>query len=229
MKNLESQKLQECVAKLDGWANQIADVDGHGPRVKGTFSHSSEKLLNAVWYCFDLKGGAQKLSATLKKAVPCVVPAFLAGIVSRNLDKRQSDAVALVPGATTVRQGSLVLDLAFSRMRQRLNVDKDMARFLWSDSSPMFGFDWLWTQAHELPRDQLAATCQAVLSLREKIDEHVAAQTVRQNFGQRMAFTADSRVTGAAPLAEWKPLLKQLCCIEEQTRFTPVRRSVGIQ
>ena len=88
-----------------------------------------------------------------------------ANICFPGLDLAQK--VSELPGYGTLWRYELVLDVSFMMMRSRIKVPH--VRWLWTDSSPQKGFDWIWSEFHEVPVGRVAAVFQAVLDIQSLV------------------------------------------------------------
>ena len=56
-----------------------------------------------------------------------------------------------VPSATVIKDSLFVLDLSLVLQRQRkFSPDTPKLRYIWADSSPMLGRNWIWFQEHSV-------------------------------------------------------------------------------
>ena len=193
-------------------ASGSRSAEGHRRRPR--WRHSTAKLLKAIRFTASLRGGASKMQKVLSQALGLVAPPVLVGPLQRGLESGSS---CTVPSAATVSRNEFALDMALNVQKKR-EYSKDMARWLWSDSSPQCGYDWLWAQVHELKRADLVLVFNAFVKLvhstRACVDSFDPDDPV------------DDVVPGYTPLPEWEPLLKQLLRIREHI-FTPGAMAAG--
>ena len=82
-------------------------------------------------------------------------PKFLAATLIKRL------SVYPPPSESSTRRAELAFDQGLS-LFHRQQYDRDAVRFGWTDSSPMGGFDWLWSQVHTISRRLLLQTVKAI-------------------------------------------------------------------
>ena len=99
------------------------------------------KLLRAVECASLLKSGANGLAEAVKSAVHVVHPTF-------ELADQVNPAV---PSISEVRHHTFTLDLAYLLLEQELDcLESEPVRVSMHDSSPLWGYDWLWSQTHTI-------------------------------------------------------------------------------
>ena len=108
---------------------------------------------------------AKSLATTLP---PFLQQAFLDDVTGALTD----DARASLPSACIIRRCELSLDAALMLVQRDRVASAGLAagkpsvvRFGWADSSPIAGFDWIWSEYHEISRDRLVETFEAAVSL----------------------------------------------------------------
>ena len=91
-------------------------------------------------------------------------PECVASVICKGVDPnegRKHFQKSTLPSVSTIMRAELSLDIAMSMLRRVTYNPSDMVRFMWSDSSPLCGFDWLWAQSHEIKRSEVVAICKA--------------------------------------------------------------------
>ena len=218
----ESMALQCAVEKLDAWSRILAEAAGesncHSHSVR--WRHSSTKLIEAIRCSANLKGGAIKLQEVVEQAICLAAPSAIAGTLCRSFEQSRSGQRRsnVVPSPSTVLRAELSLDVALMLHRRNSYRAGEVVRFLWSDSSLVKGYDWLWAQSHEIRKSDLIATWRSAKELTELIRNHVAELKRRA--------PDDPPVYHPEPLPEWVPHLSQLLCIREHI-FAPVSLALG--
>ena len=214
--------IEDSVQALSGWAAQIAAASGTEcsfhyakPVTNKKWRFSVTTFFQAINVSTALRGGASKLKKVVLDAIKLVAPVSLVGPLARGL---QSDDVgaAVVPSEAAIRKQEFSFDAAIALMRRRL-CNNSVVRFLWSDSSPLAGHDWLWAQVHEIERSELVSTCRAALELSRLIREYT--EHVRSE-GEETDFTE--------PHPSWKQYLQQLLHIHEYI-YAPVCLESGFR
>ncbi|CAK0831729.1 unnamed protein product, partial [Prorocentrum cordatum] len=191
--------MKDSVLKLDRWADDLASAAGETRQGIGKFRHSSLQLVEVIRTAAFVKGGPSRLHDGVSG-------------VDADYDDQLRDPSTL-PSASTVARGHLSLDVAMALNRRR-TFHPDTFRYLWTDSSPHAGFDWLWSQCHEIRRDRVVQVCKDVHLLITRIAAH--AETIEKSGG---AVPHD-------PLPEWAPLLKSMLDIREHV-FVPTSLAMG--
>lgn len=125
------------------------------PRARGRF-HSAEMLMRCMQLSFELRGGAAQLREVFSSALHCVFPAISAASLMASMDAQH-----ILPSPTLVKEARFIFDLALLLHDGRNAASEEAkTRFLWADSSPQWGRNWLWIQEHFI------STAQAVELLR---------------------------------------------------------------
>jgi hypothetical protein len=94
------------------------------------------------------------------------------------------------------------LDIALIFLRREQLQQSDCIRAGWSDSSPIAGYDWIWSQFHEIPRTKVIATFNAVSALTQAIAERVCELSVDEE--------GDAHQDGEVMDAAWTPWLQTI-------------------
>lgn len=116
-------------------------ISGGGPR----YRHSSQKLLAAIRVGSKVKGGHDGLALCL--VVPeCMRAPFLESM--RASPGQKSNAWQ---SASLMHRGELEKGQVF--------------RIAWADSSPIAGFDWIWSHYHEIRQRDVVAVFLSVRQL----------------------------------------------------------------
>ena len=155
------EELERVLTRLDKWTFSWQQAMGmlNLPRGASAFRHDSRKLLSAVRMSAHLKGGPRSLVDVLAKSLALALPEFLrADFIAHTLKP------TTLPSRATIQRGELALDVALmllQRLREQSH-GQNVIRIAWADSSPLAGYDWIWSQYHEIPVRDLPLTFKAV-------------------------------------------------------------------
>ena len=110
------------------------------------WKHAACKLMLAVQCAHLVKGGADGLREVCANAFEILFPGF---------GQLPASALDAMPSATQVRYHTFTLDLAMLLLEQDLASEEAeqedaYVRFGSHDSSPLWGYDWLWSQTYIL-------------------------------------------------------------------------------
>ena len=207
------QDLQSILRTLDVWsfswrqAMGMVNLPGGGSR----FRHSSRKLLDCIRLSSLLKGGPSSLVQVVAQSLSTVLPEFMREPFLRNLLRRGDGSSQLLPSASLIGRYEIALDVALMLLTKQRAVQK-CVRVGWTDSSPLAGYDWIWSQYHEIPESKLIPCFLAVNRLSDAISAFVAEQEEREE-GNRPAHDDDddeaegAQVWPTMPCPDWKPWL----------------------
>ena len=212
----EAAVMRRTVERLEGWASQVAEAEGIVTRRRSLegrrWLHGSFKMFSALRFSSQLRGGANKLASALKQALMVVAPRFLVGALCSGLESIEKGKSLVVPSASTVSRNEIALDASLILLR-REQYRKDMARWMWSDSSEVAGHDWFWTQFHELPQSELVKTFRAANDLALATRKYAAEAEARAAEDGPDAVVLEDAHDVA--LQGWAPMLRQLRQIQE--------------
>ena len=189
------------VTTLDNWSLSWRETLGmlNIPGACARFRHHSHKLLDCIRISSFLTGGPSTLVDVLAQALAITLPPFLREPFIKNITRSSREANSIVPSASLIQRYEIALDVALM-LYCRGKAATKCVRVGWADSSPLAGFDWIWSQYHEVPVSHLVRVHKAVCSL----------QKVISRFAQDFAEEEDDAQWLAAPLPEWVPHLKVL-------------------
>ena len=128
----------------------------------------------------------------------------------------------LIPSHTLLRRYQLALDVAIILLARRriakLHADGEtVARWAWSDSSPIGGFDWLWNRLIEIAESKVVQTSDAIMDLMAGVHEYCTASD-----------GSDEALASVLPLRdEWRPLLKIISANIFELILTPTALGSG--
>ena len=160
----------------------MVNLPGGGSR----FRHSSRKLLDCIRLSSLLKGGPSSLVQVVAQSLSTVLPEFMREPFLRNLLRRGDGSSQLLPSASLIGRYEIALDVALMLLTKQRAVQK-CVRVGWTDSSPLAGYDWIWSQYHEIPESKLIPCFLAVNRLSDAISAFVAEQEERERgTGRRM-------------------------------------------
>ena len=192
---------------------------GLGPSTGGASKQkfSTERLLVYLRLCPFLKGGASRLKRVVEACLRVELPLSMQSLVldASGALKRH------FPSPSLLHRYEFILDLALmyieAQRTQRLLAlppQRLPVRFGHNDSTPMLGYDWIWSQFVEVEQDDLIGLFEAVEDLTNSINQFVA------NAKQAAADRGDDdevllgrsgrlvEVAGIHPLDAWVPCLK---------------------
>ena len=110
--------------------------------------HCGKQVIQCLRFANHFRGGSKEVHQLLLEAVCLAVPPPVAGPLLAHLCNPGA-----LPSPTRLREHELGLDLALC-MATRSRGQR-VCRFGHTDSSPISGFDWLWTQYTEIPEHQV--------------------------------------------------------------------------
>ena len=157
-------------------------------------------------------------------ALRLVAPATLVGPLCRGVAADGMAERSTVPGEGTVRRGEFGVDAAISYLRRKY-YSSSVLRYVWSDSSPQCGYDWLWSQCTEIERSELVSTCRAGHELTFRIKEHADKLQAEQVAHP----TPNLSDTFHEPLDSWTPLCTQLSRNLREYTYTPTALAAGFR
>ena len=210
---VDNAKASGIIQRLEQWSGALDEMpDGNcfvsHPNIS-RWRHSSITMLTAIRMACMLKGGSAKLETIVRHAVSLAAPPFISGALSRALAQHGCRGL---PSASVEQRCELSLDFALNLLR-RSQYDPTAFRFIWSDSSEMGGFDWLWQQCHEISRDDVIPLFKAVVEL----------TTLIGMFSEASVGPVETNVQ-----EHWKPLLRMLLKIKEEI-YTPASLESGFK
>ncbi len=208
--------LKDATLTMDHWAEQFSAASGESRSGVGRFRHSSSLLFDSIRTSSLVRGGASNLKTVVQRAIALVSPEALAGTLCKGIQPPESEqhfATSILPSVSAIARGELSLDISLSLYRRRL-YKRGVFRYLWTDSSPIAGFDWLWGQCHEIAQDDIVSVCKSAHELTR----------CTTAFAERLS--REAREPPMDPLPDWKPLLNQLLKIGEHI-FPPVSLALG--
>ena len=178
----ERRALERVMCTLGGWHQALLNASGFAPPVGSgsrRFVHDSRKILECIRLASYLQGGADHLSEVMQRALQCAAPRLLSGALVETL--RQP---SVMPSPALIRRYELALDIALVLAVRKRADSGAMFRFGHADSSPIAGFDWLWSQHMELRASSAPDVLSAMLKLGSMAEDR-------------------RRGAGDAPPAEW--------------------------
>lgn len=154
------QRLREHLNLLDLWSNAMG-LEGPQSKTNKRLMHSSAKVLSTLQVVFASKHGASGYIRTIMLALQAIfTPATAKALVE------QIHAGHYLPHRNSVVSYRLALDIAHILLSQReLAKEASCLRFMWLDSSPQFGRNWLWIRQMSIPGDLVVHTFDSVLEL----------------------------------------------------------------
>ena len=192
--------LLHLTRTLDSWGGSwksamgMLNISGGGSK----FRHTARKLLDCIRLSTCLTGGPSNLANVVAQSLSLVLPEFLRAPFLSNI---KSQKHGIIPSASLVSRYELALDVALCLLA-RETADQGCVRVGWTDSSPLAGYDWIWSQYHEIRESMLLSCFQAVHKLHHAISVVVAESEERDDIADVVLPTA--------PLPEWMPWLQTL-------------------
>ena len=159
----ERRALERMMCTLGGWHQALLNASGFPPPVGSgsrRFVHDSRKMLECIRLASYFQGGADHLSEVMQRALQCAAPRLLSGALVETL--RQP---SVTPSPSSIRRYELALDIALVLAVRKRADSGAMYRFGHADSSPIAGFDWLWSQHMELRASSAPDVLSAMLKL----------------------------------------------------------------
>jgi hypothetical protein len=201
--------MSVVAARFDRWSlswkqclNLISAPRGEGWGSR--FRHDSRKMLHVIRLASKLRGGASSLAEIVAKSLAAVLPNFLQqSFLDDALDLR-IDVKAALPSPAISRRYEIALDIALMLL-QRNSVQSSASsgssfvRMGLADSSPMAGFDWLWSEYYELDKRNVVSTFEAVVSLTGAIEAFAREQ---EQLGEELSGAGCRRLVSDFRLAQ---------------------------
>ena len=123
----------------------------------------------------NLKGGSGKLGEIVKRCIVLASPPILTKLMIESLETR----VAL-PSKSTIKRYELALDISLQFFLREVPAFLGVSRFGHADSSPIAGYDWLWSQYVEIRDAHLAHVFRAVINLQAAVASWASDLTDQQ-------------------------------------------------
>ena len=204
--------MQAVLTMLDRWsfswrqALGMVSIPGGGSR----FRHAFHKLLDCIRLSTFLTGGPSSLVDALAQALSTALPEFLRAPFIQNITKPGSEAYKILPSASLVQRYEIALDAALMIL-SRDHASESSVRYAWADSSPLAGYDWIWSQHHQIEKAQVFRAFRAVCSLQEAIANFVSEHERELELDMEDDAPADHEGRWpTAPLPAWVDFLSVL-------------------
>ena len=139
------------------------------------FKHESAKMLQTIRLATSIRGGASNLIDILSKSLASVLPGFMQAAFLNDILDLSDDVKKSLPSTSLIQRYELSLDIALLLLQREVSRNTEVVRVAWADSSPMGGFDWLWSEYHEVDKSKLASTFHAVTLLANGVRTFVEA------------------------------------------------------
>ena len=182
-------------------------------------------MIACVRLALQLKGGPDSLVNVLGQSLSLAYPPFMRSNFITALTIGRGDSK--LPHPSSIRRAELTVDLAFILCTRKL-LQPNLSLWMLSDSSPIGGYDWLWSQCTMVANHLLVEAFDKFVELVEKISDFVhrrdAALSADQDSSQELVETFP---TGYDPLPEWRPLLMFLKATVWQLVSTPIALGPG--
>ena len=162
----EEPRLSSVASALQGWQEALLACNGLVPPVSvgRRFVYSSQKLVQCIRLAAGVKGGADNLASVAERSLALVAPRFLAGPMLEGWNSSPGLHNA-IPSATTLRRYEIALDISLILTQRHRAHGHPTFKFAHADSSPIAGFDWLWTQWTEIGVHQAPSAYVAICKL----------------------------------------------------------------
>ena len=167
-------RLEAYVETLRCWSRSMWQAQGVLRKDDDSepFVTSSLQLWQCISMSRGLKGGPAALKRALVDAVRIAVPSNMCSAFLEAIESPQS---TVAPSPSTMQSANLPVEVALCMYeRERWDVDVPAYRWAWSDSSPMAGYDWLWSQFKEISKNWIVpvwrAACRVQLDAKDVID-----------------------------------------------------------
>ena len=112
-------------------------------------------ILSCLRLARQLRGGARKLPIAMERALE-----IWSG--GGNEGTHGLGNLPTLPSPALLQRAELALDVAFMLFMREEHPDaaslQGQVRWIWADSSPQQGFDWLWVQIEQANRSTLLST-----------------------------------------------------------------------
>ena len=152
--------LEEVVLKLKTFGGSLC-VAQHNRQKR--LSHDS--VVRALCTCLNLRNKSQ-LSPTILSAVAAFFPGM------------DADMHIEIPSGGSLSRRQLLVDAAYACYWRDLLLDHDGPLYLWADSSPQGGVDWLLSIVSLIGKDDLEAVAAATNCLQESTERFLCAYEV---------------------------------------------------
>ena len=151
------------------------------------------------------------------------LPSFMQKAFVDNLQKK-----AAAPSSTTIYRAGFVIDCAMLLWQRKQACLYDSYRWMWSDSSPLKGVDWLWSQCIVIHKHRILEVFAAFIELCNMTSDFVSRRNAVADDPIALADLPDVR----NPLPEWQPPLAVLrmhirLFINTPAAMGPGRRSLA--
>ena len=201
-------QMASAATTLRTWAQGFSDVKGIGsPGYSGRmgrYRHTAAKLLKAVRLSFMVRGGASQLHDVTARSLALALPTHLQAAFLEGKGEHQKVYKSICPSATLVRRAEMSLDVAIMLISRSRFTDK-CVRFAMTDSSPIGGYDWLWSTFHEIHEDKLVSCFEALTALQTSIQDFATGLVDDDDDDEELDWHSRCEV-----LPEWQPWLDTL-------------------
>lgn len=227
------EEILSVVTVLDRWrfswrqAMGMLNVSGGGTR----FRHNSAKLLDCIRLSKDLSGGPSSLVNVVAQSLALALPEFLRQPFLSHITQPNERLREITPSPTLIQRHEVSLDVALMLLARQSSAT-DCIRVGWSDSSPLAGYDWLWSQFHEIPLSKVVQCHRAVSALQQGTEAFVRQRLREQEAAAAADTDADAEDDSpdplpAFPLPEWVEPLRVLSSSVREHIAPPVALGSG--
>ena len=159
----EKMMIEDSILKLQAWSSALSIATGEKRTSRATsrLKYDSCRMLECIRFSQFITSGPEKLLDMVRRSLQLALPPILGGAIDQVLG---NSALRMMPSASVLRHTELAFEVALLLM-QRERQPADHVVFMWADSSPISGYDWLWVQHHSVKKANLRRTCAAVWAL----------------------------------------------------------------
>jgi hypothetical protein len=140
--------------------------------------------LNTIKLASLLKGGASTIAETIGKSLAIALPPIMQEEFLKTISQPGDELMEIeldidlkkkLPSASLVQRYQLALDLAIMELtKERYRKLPKTIKFGLADSSPIAGYDWIWSMYYEIRNDKVIEVWKAVMCLTRAIEAYVA-------------------------------------------------------
>ena len=163
----DKEHVKKAILSLRAWSYSMWEHRGMCKELSsnGRFLHCSRKLLECIRLASFLKGGPSSLQQVVERSLLLAAPRIISPELLDSV--RASSNTKLLATPSLLRRYELALDMALI-LCSRTNWSSSLwARYGHADSSPMAGFDWLWSQHNQIQPSCLVKCFECIRQVHE--------------------------------------------------------------
>ena len=164
LNDLEGDSRAECQLMLEGMVTRLDRMSRRAVEKHGPVQRSRETLLHALCAAMCLRDRS-KLAETFRHTLGCV-PGLLDGLGDQPLPS--------LPSASQISESQIQIDAALcSYFKRKFEAwsEGNCCVYMWADSSPQGGTDWLMSMMRIIEGSKLAGCVQAATFLEESLSD----------------------------------------------------------